>query len=198
MLREPDAFELTRDFMNKIINIRNLFTFIFFTAAVMTASSDTVTAQKKNGKNVLHTVEKKHKFSSGKSKDLFRLTLIGKDTLNSVIIFEIMTEGSHIIYKEEFPAAYLIGYEGPAHKDSCRQIIERMNKFFAEKNFIIPSINKKDTFDPEASDKKIWEDISSDSNAIGFSYIVYIGEPANKQISYSRRADKVVLYRNYN
>lgn len=184
--------------MNKVFNIRNFFAFLFFTAALMTALPDAAITQKKNGKNVLHTVEKKHKFSSGKTKDLFRLTLSGKDTLNGVINFQIISGGSHIIYKEKFPAAYLIEYEEPTHKDSCRHVIQRMNRFFAEKNFISPAINKKDTFDSEASDKKIWEDLSSDSTSIGFSYIVFFEEPANRQIAYDKRIARVVVYRNYN
>lgn len=184
--------------MNKVFNIRNLLTLVFFASAVTAALPYDSVIQKKSRGKVLHTVERRHKFSSGKTRDLFRLRLSGKDTLNGVINFQIITPDRHIIYKEEFPSVYLVGYEVPTHRDSCRQVIERMNKFFAEKNFITPAINKKDTFDPESSDRKIWEDISSDTTAVGFSYVIFAGEPSNRQIAYSRRTAKVVLYRNYN
>ncbi|MCU7513912.1 MAG: hypothetical protein HF300_15220 [Ignavibacteria bacterium] len=188
--------------MNKRYIKHNLYSYLLFTIILMTALLESVNAQTKQDSSILYTATKMHIFSSEKYEDLFQITLNGKDTLNGVITFQIITKNSKIIYKEKFPSIDLIGYGLVAdnvnkitHKDSCDYILERMNKFFIDENFFSPAVDKGEAFDPEESDKKIWNDIASDTTAIGFYYLV--GEENNRQIAFSKKTAKVVVYRSY-
>lgn len=188
--------------MNKNHYIKVEYTLIIIILVMVVISSISINPQIKNDKNIIYRVEKKHKFISNEDAVSFKITLSGKDTLSGVIKFEVTTHNNNSIYNDEFPAIDLIGYgltedneHKFMHKDSCIYIIERMNNFFSEENFLTPAIHKGETFVPDFSEEKIWNDIASDSTAIGFYYLV--GEENNKQIAYSKKKAKVVVYKSY-
>jgi hypothetical protein len=148
-------------------------------------------------------VEKRHIFSNAGKEDIFSLKLIGKDTLNGEVDFQIISYNGNVIYHDNFDATSLIGMDmadndvpKPTRKDSCNYIITRMHHYFDEKNFITPAILSSEEYDKEyLSTKEIWREVISDKSSIGFYYLV--GEENNRQIVYSKKTKKVVVYKTY-
>ena len=153
-------------------------------------------------KQIICTVEKAHTFSSPDHEDIFQLILNGRDTLGGTIYFQIISHGGGILYREKFNSIDLIGYglmETDEHKvsrkEQCDYIIKRMNSFFDKQNFKIPAISDSDSYDGSFTSKEIWREIKSSTSAVGFYYL--IGEENNRQIVYSKKSKKVVVYKSY-
>jgi hypothetical protein len=143
--------------------------------------------------------QKKHTaFSDNKEKDEFLIYVIGETIYEGTAIFQITNQKGVVIHKENFPAHFLIGYGFTGDRNSVREmeeyIVERLNDFFDEQNFIYPAIRSEENFDEDYSNKEIWEDIQSDPTAIGFYYL--IGEEDGRRIAYSKKNGKVVMYHN--
>jgi len=140
----------------------------------------------------------KHVFSNMDSLDEFRIYIKGKSIIDGTVIFRITKDNGDILLNEEFPSYLLMGYdfEGNADSKSDREkfMINRIKSFFNEKNFLNPAISPNQTFDEDYSDKEIWDEISADKTRIGFSYI--LGEEDGRQIAYSKKSNKAVLYFN--
>ena len=143
---------------------------------------------------LLHEINFSHKFSASVGKDSFVLKLTGEKIIDGTISFEIIQNSGKVIYKTEFKAIELIGYDFYDQKDISKKdyIIKRMNEFFNESNFSYPAVSENDKYDDEYSDKKNWEDIKSDSSAIGFTYL--LGEENTISIAYSKKKKMVLEY----
>jgi hypothetical protein len=139
----------------------------------------------------------KHKFSQIDTKDEFSICVKGESLLKGKVIFTITNFDGIEIFKEEFPSLYLIGYDLPQginapKKDQDDFIKKRVNEFFDAKNFKTPAIISDEIFDEDYSEKEIWDEIKTDKYAIGFYFL--IGEEDGKNIAYSKRLKKVVVY----
>jgi hypothetical protein len=143
---------------------------------------------------LLHEIKTFHNFSSRIEKDTFILKLTGQNIIDGMITFEIVQSSSKIIYKSEFKAVELIGYDYSEEKRFSKKeyILKRMNEFFNETNFTYPAISKNEKYDSDYSDKKNWEEIKADSSAIGFTFL--LGEENSKSIAYSKKIKKVIEY----
>lgn len=111
------------------------------------------------------------------------------------MIFQIVDENGIEILTEKYPANYLIGYgldPGATIEEQENYIKKRVDEFFKGENFISPAIELESKFDEDESDYQIWNDIKSDSTAVGFLYL--IGEESIKSIAYSKKMKKVVVY----
>ena len=139
-----------------------------------------------------------HPFSHPIKSDEFHIYIIGSNSiLEGTVIFTIKDYNGTVIYTEKFPANELLGYHTDYHnkKDEKEDFIEkRITEFFDQENFYNPAIKENDNFDSDYSNLEIWEDIRSDSTAIGFDYL--IGEEDGRRIAYSKKLKKVVMYFN--
>jgi len=139
-----------------------------------------------------------HAFSKVDKKDEFYICIRGKSIAEGNVIFTIISNDKITILREEFPSYLLMnyGFEGDLEsvKDREKYMINRIKKFFEEKNFKYPAIKQDEVFDEDYSDKEIWNDIQSDRTAIGFNYL--IGEEDGRTIAYSKKTKKVVMYFN--
>lgn len=147
----------------------------------------------------LLVISKHHEFSTPGQKDLFQLEVKGSDLLHAEVFFTITSSGNRSIYNISFHSIDLINPDLPAgidapKKDQIAFIENRIRTFFDETNFRIPAIAANQEFDEEYSDKQIWDEIKNDKTAIGFYYL--LGEEDGRQIAYSKRQKKVVLYFN--
>lgn len=91
----------------------------------------------------------------------------------------------------------LLGYglkHNPTDKQVEEYIKDRIDKFFNDDNFRQPAIASNDTFDEDYTKKEIWDDIISDQTSVGFHYL--IGEEDGRNIAFSKKQKKVVLYYN--
>jgi hypothetical protein len=146
---------------------------------------------------VLYKSETVHYFSSPADKDTFKITVTGQSINGGQFRFQIVTKGGEILLDEKYETTMLLDYglkPNPTDKETEKYIKTRIDKFFADDNFHQPAISKSDTFDKDYSDKEIWDDIISDQTSIGFYYL--IGEEDGRQIAFSKRLGKVVLYYN--
>ena len=154
-------------------------------------------------KRVLHSVRAENIFSSAMEKDVFLLTLSGRDTLNGTLVFRILSPKKKTLLLEKLSADDLIGFgppeveegkEVPPHRMS-QYIIERMNGFFAEDNFLVPAISPGEEFNLDYCAKPLWDEIRGLNRAVGFHYL--LGKEDNRFIAYSVRKKKAVLYKTH-
>ncbi len=145
--------------------------------------------------SILYKNEVSHNFSNPKTLDQFQLTIKGKSLLDSETIFTIKNADGITLFSETFPSTDLIGY-GLLYDTTRKQqedyILKRAKNFFNEDKFFARAINSKDEFDADYSDLEIWNDIKSDSTAIGFSFL--IGEENMRFIAFSKKLKKIVVY----
>ena len=147
---------------------------------------------------VLKKVVKKHSFSSNTTEDTFSLVLLGTDVSTATVTFEITNNAGETLYKETFPSEALIDYgildvsEKPTNQDRIDYIVKRMDTFFEPKDFSKPAIKPTADYEPQYSNKKIWDDIKSDPTAVGLDYLLY--EENGHSITYSKKLKKVVEY----
>jgi hypothetical protein len=139
-----------------------------------------------------------HAFSNPNKKDTFQIEVSGKSLLDGIVYFRIISFSGQEIYKISCDANDLIGYglsDNSTNKEKEKFIKDRINNFFNKDNFLIPAIKKTDEYDQDYSDKDVWLDIKSDPTAIGFYYL--IGEEDNREIAYSKKNKKVIIYMNF-
>jgi hypothetical protein len=138
-----------------------------------------------------------HNFSSLSGQDTFRIYVTGTSILNGQFHFQIITSDASIIYAETLDTTWLLDYgaEGDTTLTAKESYIRnRIENFFNEKNFRQPAISSTEVYEADYSDKTIWDDITSDSTAIGFYYLV--GKEDGRRVAYSKKLNKVVLYYN--
>jgi len=147
--------------------------------------------------NILLVNNTQRTFSNPNTKDIFSIKITGPSLLKGQMIFQITDSNGNVILKEEYPSNYLIGYEfdddDPIEKKE-EHIKKRVAEFFKDDNFFTPAIEKDLKYDEDYSDLKVWNDIKSDSTAIGFYYL--IGAENGSKIAYSKKEKKVVMYFN--
>jgi hypothetical protein len=139
-----------------------------------------------------------HKFSDPIKEDSFVLVVNGQSLLDGQVTFKIISHNGTLLHTENFPTNYLIGYglvgiKNTTSKQQEEYITKRIKDFFKEENFSYNPL-KDDTFDKEYSNKEIWDDIKSDSTAIGFYYL--IGEEDGRRIAFSKKKKTTELYYN--
>ncbi len=135
-------------------------------------------------------------FSSPSAKDKFSIEIVGKSIAEGTMIFTIESSEGLTIHSEEYPSNHLVGY-GLLGKEATAEIVEnfiknRVNEFFDEKNFVDSPIRRDDEIDEDYSNTEVWNDIKSDSTAVGFYYM--IGEEAGCWIAYSKKKRETVKY----
>ena len=138
-----------------------------------------------------------HAFSNQKQLDTFLIVIKGKSLTEGTAELTIKDPTGNEIYFDSFPSLYLLNYDiesDASDQDKNDFILERVNQFFKEDNFVIPPIGPSEKFDEDYSDKNIWEEIKADKTAIGFYYLV--GEEDGKSIAYSKKKKKAVIYFN--
>lgn len=135
-------------------------------------------------------------FSDPILNDTFSIKIVGNSILSGSVIISITNHKGMEIFNENYPASYLIGY-GLIEKQSTIKIKEeyikkRVDEFFINDKFFSPAISNDEQFDQDYSESEPWDDIKSDSTAIGFYYL--IGEEAGCRIAYSKEEKKVLKY----
>ncbi len=146
---------------------------------------------------VLYKSETLHYFSSTVDKDSFKINVTGQSLKNAKFRFQIITKDGQSILDENYETTMLLDYglkNNPTDKEIDEYIKNRIDEFFNEDNFHQPAISKTDTFDEDYSEKEIWDDIIADQTSVGFYYL--IGEEDGRQIAFSKKLGKVVLYYN--
>ena len=134
-------------------------------------------------------------FSNPDSKDNFKIIITGNSLHDGKMTFQIINAKGNFIHNEEFPSYYLIGYElfDDEPKEKQKEYIKkRVAEFFKDDNFFSPAISENEQYDEDYSDLKEWNDIKSDSTAVGFYYL--IGEESGNRIAFSKKENKIVIY----
>lgn len=147
--------------------------------------------------SVILVNEKTHAFSDPTKQDTFRITIAGDSVLTSKAVLEIIKFDGSVLYQDTFASNYLIDYgivENPTAVKMEAYILQRANTFFHNDNFMQPALPTDRTFDPNYSDKQVWDIIKSDSSAIGFYY--KLGKEDGRYLAYSGSEGKVVMYIN--
>ncbi|RYZ20765.1 MAG: hypothetical protein EOO16_15560 [Chitinophagaceae bacterium] len=152
-----------------------------------------------NGGNTLALQTASRAFSNAGAPDRFRLELTGDSILLSTATFTITTAAGEEIYRESFPARMLLdnGFNYDANPGRAAReayIRQRVAEFFRDANFRTPAIDESEIFQEDQSDKAAWNDIRSDRSATGFFY--QLGEEDGRNIAWSKRQQKVLLYLN--
>ena len=154
-------------------------------------------ADKLEQNSVLLKNEVLHNFSSLSLQDTFRIYATGTSILDGQFHFQIITSDASIIHDETLDTTWLLDYgaEGDTTLTAKESYIRnRIENFFNDKNFRQPAISSTEVYEADYSDKTIWDDIKSDSTAIGFYYLV--GKEDGRRVAYSKKLNKVVLYYN--
>jgi hypothetical protein len=135
-------------------------------------------------------------FSNPKRKGKLTISIVGKNILEGKMIFKVIDSNGNELLNEKYPADYLINEyifdENSTDKERKNYIKKRITEFFKEDNFSIPALSNEEKFDSDYSNKKIWDDIKSDTTAVGFYYL--IGLENGCRIAYSKKDKKVVKY----
>lgn len=147
---------------------------------------------------MLKKVTHQQVFSNNNAEDTFSLTLIGNKISAAQITFTITNNKGVILYKENFPSEALLDYgllevsEKPTEKDKENYLLKRMDTFFEPKDFSTPAIKPNADYEPQYSNKTIWDALQQDSTSVGFDYLLY--EESGRSIAYSKKLKKVVEY----
>lgn len=147
--------------------------------------------------NVMRSVIRTHEFSDPVKADTFKLLVSGENLMEAVVDFQIISASGKVIYSERFESAFLLASVSDMPVDSVTQISyinERINSFFDNDNFIQPAIAKEMVFDPNYSDRKIWDEVKSTKNPIGFKYL--LGKEDGRRIAYLPKSGMVRVYFN--
>jgi len=151
-----------------------------------------------NNDSILIEKSIKHTFSDILLKDEFKIVLKGSSLAKGLVYFTIKNSNGDYILNEKFPANLLLNYDFQGNFNSTKEIEKFIKKrvfnFFNDENFYFPAIKEGEEIMEDYVDKNIWEDVKSDTNAIGFYYL--IGEEDGRKITYSKKNKKIVMYYN--
>nr|WP_294860714.1 hypothetical protein [uncultured Fluviicola sp.] len=141
-----------------------------------------------------------HTFSDPSKKDEFRIVITGKNLLKGKVLFAITNSEGKNLWKEEFDANYLLGYDFTGNINSQKEtdafITKRIKEFFGKDRFSVPAIEDEITFEDQSYyiDKETWEEVKANTKAVGFYYL--LGAEDGKHIAFSVKKDKVVMFYN--
>jgi hypothetical protein len=173
---------------------------LFVTACNNTEQKSSDTSKNASGETKekpLAKNERVHNFSNSEKQDTFRITLWGNNLQTALAKFEIISSTGEVLYKEEFETNYFFDYnlqENATYQEKDEFILDRVETFFADENFIMPAIKSDQKYDPNYSDEKIWNAVKAEKGAIGFHY--QLGKEDGRWLAYLKQQNKVVLYFN--
>ena len=136
-----------------------------------------------------------HAFSSPVRKDSFNIRLTGESILRGMINFVIRDGDGLAILDETYHSTMLLDYGLPQNstdKQKEEYIKSRIDKFFTLETFHQPAIDQNAKFDVDFTSREVFDDIRADQTSIGFYYL--IGEEDGRQIAYSKKLKKTVVY----
>lgn len=148
----------------------------------------------------LYETTTEHAFSIPNKKDRFKLALIGSSILTAKVKFTILSHDGKIVYEENFKSTDLLDAgvldvsNNPSNAEKETYILQRMDSFFDQDNFMNPAIKSEETLEKEYSDEQIWKAIREDKTAIGFYYLLNAED--GRSIAYAKKLNKVVMYFN--
>ncbi len=142
-----------------------------------------------------------HPFSDAAHPDMFKLTLTGDSIINGKALFQILNYKNKVLFTDSFAAKGLL-HDGSGAAPGATQredtIVKEIRKMFADAHFgnAVRLVEKSDSGfshkDLNPAKNEQWNDIISDTSAIGFMYAYrYKGICA---IAYSKKKQKVVTY----
>ena len=150
---------------------------------------------------LLHSERTVH-FSSSESMDTFKIIAFGSDTLHASVSFLILSNSGDTLWHETFAAVELVGYglmntadHRVTEAEQNSYIASRIERFFDDSHLLRPAISPTDEFSGKSSQRDVWNDIRSDTIAVGFHYL--IGEENNRCIAYSKKSSRVVVYKSF-
>lgn len=138
-------------------------------------------------------------FSEPGKTDSMVIVLTSKDSIiNGHVRFEIFNAAGNSIYRDTFPANYLVGYSDDELDRSmmASRIQDRIKHFFDANSFYRPAIAPNEKYDGDYAvvQKAAWQAIKDDAASVGFRYL--LGSEDDKKIAYSKLLKKVVIYFN--
>lgn len=151
--------------------------------------------------DTLLTARTRHAFSAA-TPDVFSLVLRGSAVLSAEATFTITTAAGEVIFREvlsssDLEAALVYEMKGPTATQAEREayVRQRVQEFFAEKNFHRPAVAKTATFPPAPEapaglDRTAWDDLQRRPDAISFHYLV--GKENRRSIAWSPLRKQVV------
>lgn len=169
--------------------------FLSYHPAVSIPKSNTTLKVSVDSSNKILYASFSHNFSDLHKKDLFRVSVLGKNLVNGQVVFDIINFKHQQIFSATFPALDLLGDEEdvlPTEKQKETKIKLRIKNFFAARNFLVPAIKPNQKFDADNYDQDLWNEIKADPSIIGFNY--QHGYEGNYRIAYSKKKKKVVQY----
>ena len=174
------------------MNFFKILTIILFFTLIFTYSFS------QKGNTVLISNSTKCVFSNEKILDSFSIKLVGSTLLKATVYFSIFDHQQKMIYRDSFPSIYLLDYSIENHDPLTKKenyIKKRMKEFFSKENFQQPAIGKDEPFDTDYTEilKSTLDEIQSDPKRNGFYY--YTDGENGKQITFSKKLKKVVIYR---
>lgn len=149
---------------------------------------------------LLHVVQRTHQFSSKGEPDYFRLTLRGDSVTAGQVEFVITTRTGQQIYQELFSAAdleanmvyTLIQNTPPTAAERETYILNRMNEFVQDANFLTPAISQGATPDTSLVKLSTWRELQANKGTIGFKYL--LGKEDGRLLVYDPKQQKAIRY----
>ena len=147
---------------------------------------------------ILHQTNQKIFFSSSDKEDVFQLKLLGKDTLDAQVLFQIFSADGDTLYQHQFHAMDLINFslkfkiKDPNRSDMKNFITERMSNFFASQNFSSPAVKADRSISNNILEPEVFEELKKDTNSISYTYVLHDSDVY--QIAYSKSKKKIVLF----
>lgn len=143
--------------------------------------------------SVLLQQTEKRLFSDSSQHDFFSLTVTGDSLLNASAEFEITSASGKKLYAEVFRVADMLQYAD--HMVNATQqeayLRDRIKNFFKAELFQAPATAAL-SWDADYTPQADWQDIQSDTNVIGYEFVIH--EEWARRIAYSKKRKKVVVY----
>jgi hypothetical protein len=144
-------------------------------------------------------VERRHLFSSATEPDVFQLELSGDSLLTAPAVLTIRTAAGTELYRLALPPGALeapLVYElqpgetaTPARREAY--VRQRLNTFFADKNFSTPAVRPGAPYRPGLVTAAEWRTLQQ-PGTVGFSFTA--GKEDGYRLAWLLRLQKVVRY----
>jgi hypothetical protein len=135
-------------------------------------------------------------FSDTTTLDTFQITLTGKKPKNMLLTFTIKNSEGKEIYREELQAsALLANYKETVDLGKERMqrefMLEELNYFLDDENFLEPAVTAEETADQYTPDKAFYNELKG-TNFNGFKY--RISKETKIYIAWSEKDQQVKTY----